>query len=495
MKLYWHQYKYFPYEKELGLRELKELAGVEPIELNSNYITVNASVSQDILNKLVYFSHVENGSGILKTAQKQLEEANENTRSTKRQITRYSSHGLHEYKGKFNPQVVKALLNILCPNEHAKVLDPFCGSGTTLVESVHAECNSVGFDINPLAVFISNAKLKSIKADIKHLKNISEQIINEYRKTELPEIITPRITYLKSWFPESIYTEIERLRLTSLQLAGELADIFLVIVSNNLREYSFQEPADLRIRRRISPFPEEPFIEVIKRSFNKYLTELEYTMSLVYKPNVEGNAILHDIRQTQNIANYESYFDVAITSPPYSTALPYIDTQRLSLVWLGLIEAVQINPLEEELIGSREFKKVTFNRWLTRMQGNQDGIPNSMSAFCNGLQDSLLPTDGFRRQAVPSLLYRYFSDMQKMFSNVLYMMKNDGLFALVVGHNQTTIGGIKHRIDTPTLLAQVAEHIGWTVSEVTRLQAYHRYSLHSSNAINEESLIILKKQI
>ena len=495
MKLYWHQYKYFPYEKELALRELKSLTGVEPSATNGHSITIDANISDSILKKLVYFSHVENGSETVNTFQRQLEAANESTRNTKRQVTRYSSHGLHEYKGKFNPQVVRSLLNILCPIDHTNVLDPFCGSGTTLVESTHADRTSIGFDINPLAVYISNAKLKSLKVDVKHLRILSEQIIEKYTDIKLTDIETPRIIYLRSWFPEHIYVDIERLRITSLKLAGELADIFLVIISNNLREYSFQEPADLRIRRRISPFPEESFIEVIKRSFNKYLTELEYTTGLVFKSDVNSRAVLHDIRQEKNIIGYKSYFDIAITSPPYSTALPYIDTQRLSLVWLGLIEAVQINPLEEALIGSREFKKVTFNSWIEKMRSNYDNIPEDIFAFCNHLQTTLSSTDGFRRQAVPSLLYRYFSDMQKAFTNVLYMMKDNGLFALVVGHNQTTIGGIKHSIDTPTLLTQVAEHVGWTVTEITKLQAYQRYSLHSSNGINEESLIVLKKQV
>jgi site-specific DNA-methyltransferase (cytosine-N4-specific) len=45
------------------------------------------------------------------------------------------AHGLHEYKGKFNPQIVSSILNILEVNEKSKILEPFCGSGTTLYES------------------------------------------------------------------------------------------------------------------------------------------------------------------------------------------------------------------------------------------------------------------------------------------------------------------------------------------------------------------------
>lgn len=496
IKLYWHNYKYFPYEKELAIREIETLSGTKPILVNDRYITLGTRVSKETLKKLVYFSHVENGDNKpVLTYQKELESANESIKSTKRQITRYSSHGLHEYKGKFNPQVVRALLNIFSTSENSKVLDPFCGSGTSLIESSHANKEAVGFDINPLAVFISNAKIKSLQADIAQLRVFASQIFNTYKEVNIEYLEEDtRRSYLKSWFPEDIYIEIEKLRLKSIEIAGNLSDIFLVLISNNLREYSLQEPADLRIRRRISPFSDVAFIEVIKRSIDKYFTELEYIKGVITIPEFPSKAILHDIRKTYSHFDYESYFDIAITSPPYATALPYIDTQRLSLVWLGLIESTQINPLEEKLIGSREFKKTVQKLWIERMLNNADSLPEEIAIFCIKLQNTLSISDGFRRQAVPSLLYRYFSDMQAAFRNVSKLIKNDGIFALVVGHNQTTIGGVKYNIDTPQLLTQVAENVNWEIVEITKLQAYQRYSLHSSNAINEESLIVLKNK-
>jgi len=50
----------------------------------------------------------------------------------------------------------------------------------------------------------------------------------------------------------------------------------------------------------------------------------------------------------------DNQFDIARTSPPYATALPYIDTSRLSLVWLKLTPPSKIKDLEYRLLGSRE---------------------------------------------------------------------------------------------------------------------------------------------
>lgn len=494
MRLYWHPYKYFPYEKELAFREVEQLTGVKP-EFTNDMLSLPTGTPADSLLKLVYFSYFGQEGNLKATTQRLLESANESIPNSKRQSTRYSSHGLHEYKGKFNPQVVRSLLNIFSENQTGHVLDPFCGSGTTLVESVHSGHRAVGFDINPMAVFISNAKLKALTTDVFQLGASATDIIVRCReaKTFIFEPDNERSTYLLNWFPVDVYQQIENLRDIIQLITPEFASIFLVLVSNCLRDYSLQEPADLRIRRRASPFPAIPFLDAVERVFNRFVAELRATQSVLGRLPQTGQAILHDIRIEPTQSTLKESFDVAITSPPYATALPYIDTQRLSLVWLGLSPAKQINGLEETLIGSREFRKSVQKQWIERMRLNADSLPETISQFCNQLQSSLGASDGFRRQAVPPLLYRYFVDMKLMFINVNKLLKKGSKFCLVVGHNQTTIGGVKHSFDTPTMLVEVALSIGWKLQELTQLQAYQRYSLHSQNAINEESLIVLVK--
>src|SRR5205814_1650952 len=80
-----------------------------------------------------------------------------NGRASGHQPTRYSAHGLHDFRGKFNPQIVRAIGNLLALDEGACVLDPFCGSGTTLLEGAHIGWNVAGVDLNPLVVLISFA--------------------------------------------------------------------------------------------------------------------------------------------------------------------------------------------------------------------------------------------------------------------------------------------------------------------------------------------------
>jgi len=69
----------------------------------------------------------------------------------------YYTHGFHPYPAKYPPQLVKRFLLEYCQKEDL-LIDPFCGSGTTLAESALNGINSVGIDLNPIACLISKAK-------------------------------------------------------------------------------------------------------------------------------------------------------------------------------------------------------------------------------------------------------------------------------------------------------------------------------------------------
>lgn len=491
-KFFYADYKLFPYEKEFAIKELEKIFGeglnYEETE-DSITILTSQNVQQESLEKLTYFKLIEMGEKKL-VPKIVLFEKSATTHN--RQATRYSAHGIHEYKGKFNPQIVHTLLNIMEATSNSIILDPFCGSGTTLLESSLLGYKSVGYDINPLAVFIANTKQKSLNiepADILDAWNtISKKVANaDAINWENKEKDEERLEYLEKWFPEKTLIQIENLRLCINNLDKDIKDILLVIISNNLRDYSNQEPGDLRIRKRKSDFPEVELLEKIKKDVESYSLKLAKSKDVQEHIAGIGKAYLKD--NTKDSFNCK--VDIAITSPPYATALPYIDTQRLSLVWLGLTEPKEIMSLERTLTGTRELRKSEINSLILEIRENKRKLPPHLSNYINMLQNSLSSTDGFRRQAVPALLYNYFSDMRDMFKNVSDQLKKNGKFALVVGTNSTTLGGQKFVIDTPEWLVYIAESLGWTTHLTSKLETYKRYDIHSANSINEETVLIL----
>ena len=492
MRLAWHDYKYYPYERDLAAREIAAVFGIDELRETSDGVELTGAEDGVLARRLTYFSGAFNGHGFEPTTQARLEQAGRNGRA--KQATRYSVHGLHEYKGKFNPQVARALLNIFGIGSRQRVIDPFCGSGTTLVECAHLRATGVGIDINPLAIAIAQAKLQALSTPARRLRKLYAHLLRELDgATEGSAACRTdaRRAYLESWFKVEVLEQIEYVRSKIESIAGDTAPIFLIVASNLLREYSDQDPKDLRIRRRKTALPETPFRTAFLDAVPPLLNRIEATQAVLGTDVPQGGALAGDVTQLTK-EQVDGPFDAAVTSPPYAMALPYIDTQRLSLVWLGLVQPNRIASLEAELIGSRELRGEARRNLPEHLRGNAGGLPLAQARVCAELQGALGGQDGFRRKAVPMLLYRYFLLMKNSFRAVKTVMNPGAPYGLIVGHNRTTIGGVERQIDTPRHLADLATAEGWTVKELIPLQTYRRYGYHVSNAVAAETLIILR---
>src|SRR5690606_30868453 len=190
------------------------------------------------------------------------------------------------------------------------------------------------------------------------------------------------------------------------ELGGEASSPLLAIASNLLREYSLQDPNDLRIRRRKTPLPTKPIIVAYEEAAHQFVSRIEDAQKVVNIGQEISRSILVDSRElTAKALGKRRKFDCALTSPPYATALPYIDTQRLSLVWLGLIPPSEILPLESRLLGSREVRGEPKKLLIDQLMNNSSKLPKAQAEYCQKLQRAIGDGDGFRRQAVPLLLY------------------------------------------------------------------------------------------
>ena len=502
MRLIWHGYRYYPYERVLARREIAALFPTcAPHEVPGG-LELPSTCSHRLANRLTYVSRIDGDRGLSETQQSCLEMTAR--KGTARQATRYSVHGLHEYKGKFNPQVARALLNMLGIMPGQRVLDPFCGSGTTLVECVHLGASGYGTDINPLAVFVSNAKLLALATPAAEMAEVLQRLMENLRQPArrgLSVDSSPRGTFLASWFDAEVLHTIERVRHSVETVAGALAPVFLTIASNLLRDYSRQDPQDLRVRRRKSPLPATPFLECFRAACERAIKRTG-DAQLVLEPTA-GQSSKHTRAPSQATlcdataltgTTPQAPFNAAITSPPYAMALPYVDIHRLSLIWLDLVPPADLSAVESVLVGSRELRGAARSELIAALADNEAGLPADEAHLCRRLAEALGTDDGFRRRAVPILLYRYFASMRDALQSVRDVLRPSAPFALIVGRNHTVLGGVRHDIDTPTHLANMAATVGWRVEEQMPLQTYRRYGYHVNNAIAHETLLLLRKQ-
>jgi len=265
--LFFHRYRYFPYEKDLAKREVQRFAPHSRIDQSANGLVVTGPVDVNRLRKLTYVSAIATDGTTTRTMQHDLENSvSRRPDSPARQSTRYSAHALHEDKGRFNPPIVGFLLNYLGADAESRLFAPFRERATTLVESAIHGIESVGIDINPLAVFISTAKFSALATPADEIRAALMRVLESFDASlryEQLVLLEPddRQTYLAAWFMPDVLATLEALRKSITDHAGNARRILLALVSDLLRDYSLQEPTDLRIRRRISAMPTKPLMK------------------------------------------------------------------------------------------------------------------------------------------------------------------------------------------------------------------------------------------
>ncbi len=514
------KYKLRDYEKELAIKEFEnQFPSVINKTITKEGIKFTTSKLMDELKlkKLTFYSefHYRNaqfGKSNILTDQSVVESYKtyepslfQDLKPNKSREIRYLTHSLHEYKGRFYPQLAKSFMNYAGIKKGDTVLDPFCGSGTTLVESFLFGANAVGVDINPIAYLMAKAKVQSLLLRQNDLKHIRKAFENLNKKTGWEKIVIDNYNrivdanYLKNWFPENTLKKIIFIQEIIKLFNNETYKLFSkVILSNLLREYSYQDPSQLRIRRRRDT-PPENLIEVFKNNLNEQTENLEKFQLLDrFKLTSNIQNYLGDIRTLIKSTNLKANsIDLLITSPPYATALPYVDTDRLSLFVFGFADKSTFRELEESLIGNREITKSKREKLDKELERNFESsvLPIEIVQLLKKIY--LLNKDasvGFRRKNTAALLYKYFLDMHYGISQISKVLKKNKFAFFVVGKNKTTAGSEKFDIPTDDFIGYIAEKNNFKFVEKISMTVQKSYLIHSKNSINAESILVLRRK-
>jgi len=111
-------------------------------------------------------------------------------------------HAIHPYPAKFIPEIPRHLIELFHPSDSSVVLDPFCGSGTTLVEAMNMGLDTWGIDINPLACLI--ARVKTTPVPVSLVAGTARRIITMAREQMSKNTVNvPHIPRLDHWFKPS----------------------------------------------------------------------------------------------------------------------------------------------------------------------------------------------------------------------------------------------------------------------------------------------------
>lgn len=325
-------------------------------------------------------------------------------------------HGLHPYLGKFIPQLVEIFLRYYFePGQ--RVLDPFVGSGTTLVEANVLGIHSVGIDISEFNCLLS--RVKTAKYDLMLLRKEIFNILERVKQTVSPQFslqlpLMPSIQektaeyiaaseYLKRWYAPQAWLELLTYR--SLILEYEYQDVLKVILSRAARsarqvphyeldwpKEPVREPYYCHKHKRIC-YPVTEALKFLERYSYDVYRRIRAFQS--FRKEAEVRVIHGDARTVQ----LESRFDGILTSPPYVGLIDYHEQHRYAYELLGLkdLSHSEIGPLSE---GQSERAKASYVRDMVEVFRNllpyicESGVIIFIVNDKFGLYDEIISTAG-----------------------------------------------------------------------------------------------------
>lgn len=495
-----------PFEKILAQRELQSLMSKREqcVEASGYWLLHSNRPEAFFRNNLTYWQRV--GRSVLApTVQKAVEltqNGMEFTSLHRSRRLRYGPHNIHEYRGKFFPQLVRSLITIAETSVDGVVLDPMAGSGTTPSEAIAFGRSALAADLNPLSVLIT-----TIKASIPKLTaDVFEKSFSAWGSKVRFKAIEPSriwgtydLAYLRRWFDEAAISDLARLRGAIEEVSSEFERGFLqVCLSNIVRSVSWQKEADLRVRKEVKAYEPGEAIERFNENLREQIERIYAYLSVLPK---NGQTPVLSVREGNSIhidrlfAEYRGRVDVVITSPPYATALPYLDTDRLSLIVLGLLVRNAHKERETEMIGTREVTERERLLHWQRFEGRKRELPiavvkliEQIAIHYHAESDDI----GFRRRNLPALLGKYFLDMLDAMRSALILMRRDGKGYYVVGNNSTEIHGERLEIATDEFLFAIGEAAGWKQEEVIKMELLPSRDIFRDNRGSKEVILCFK---
>jgi hypothetical protein len=212
-----------------------------------------------------------------------------------RSVNQYLTHWIYPYKGKFHPQMIRALLNIIGLKAGDTVFEPFSGSGTTGLEAQLLGINFYGIDISPLCIIQGRVKTESIFVLDKILE-IKDEVISKL----VSNLFHNEVNYYK--LIDNL-TDDERVK-NFYKLARLLA------VSDNSR------------RKR-------DFITSYIKNINLMIASIKDYIEIKERLGLKLGEVKFEVGDSRNVKLPNDSVDGIITSPPYSIALDYVKNEPI----------------------------------------------------------------------------------------------------------------------------------------------------------------------
>jgi len=362
-----------------------------------------------------------------------------------------------------------------------KVLDPFAGSGTVIIQAKMNGLYAFGNEINPWMTDIANTKANALKIDVEKLENFIKNIELD-RMASCP-------TFLKNekHFEEDVLNELRKLKYyinnnkitngdTHTQNAIKLAFSSILIPLSNLK----RSPCLGYVKNKSIS------VSSVKEVFISKVNEI---IEDVQKLRLE----IRDFKDDKSMIelsssathNYNQKFDLVITSPPYMNGMDYAINYKIEMSWLDYVsDHKELKEIKEQMVVCDNVsKKFVKNFDSTENKYTNEWIEN----IKKNINSNIERRGSYRRMDMANIVHKYFDDMYQIMKNVVPVINEKGRFILVVGDSLI----VDEYVPTDLLLARIGVELGMKIESIVK--ARNRRSGQIRSYVLRETIITLVK--
>ncbi len=396
--------------------------------------------------------------------------------------TKEYTHCYHIYPAMMIPQVARRLIKEYAPKNTKLIFDPYCGTGTSLLEAKLAGIDSIGTDLNPLAQLISKVKVTNYNInEIQLSSKLLEDEIFQVSFNLVDDVNLFQFKNIEYWFSQKSIKEISfLLNLIKTKISESLQGFFIVALSETLREVSYTRNSEFKLYR----IPKEKIQHHHPDTFGIFTQKVRRNLSgLMELTKTGANTTTKVFGFNTCVENPLKYtkkeVDFVVTSPPYGdskTTVAYGQFSRLSNQWLGIENA---NKIDSILMGGR------------KQNSNRKFISKYAATELKKIEN----IDKKRYEEVLNFLIDY----QLSIKNISDAIRRSGRIAYVVGNRR--VKGIQIPLDYITV--ELFENYGFKhmetiVREIPNKRMPKENSPSNktgikSKTMNNEYIVIMEK--
>ncbi|RKZ35258.1 MAG: DNA methyltransferase [Gammaproteobacteria bacterium] len=395
-------------------------------------------------------------------------------------------HDWYRFVLSYPPHLVRHYIEKLKINNKHTVLDPFCGTGTTLVESKKLGIPSIGIEANPVVEMAARTKINwNIDCDslLKHSSLVAKEVKKrlkacgnnlKYLDTEREKLLIKNsisvIPLHKSLVFLEVLNDLKDARFNDIEQTAFAKQ--LVFSYSNL---SFSPEVGVRRKKKIDVSVVELWLEQIQ----KMVLDLQSYHS---KKRIPAKVYLGDARAMSHLLSRQS-IDFVMTSPPYPNEKDYTRITRLEAVLLNFMS------VKKDLRKSKEVLLRSNTRNIYKGDDDEQWIANNkciveLADAIEAMRIELGKTSGFER-LYHKVIRNYFGGMARHLKELKPILRSGAQLAYVVG-DQASYFRIPVR--TGELLANIATNMGYELVSIDLFRT--RLSTITKEQLREEIVLL-----